>query len=66
MIGSLGTPELILILVVVLLLFGVGRIGKLGSELGKGIRAFRQGMQEEREKDAASEEEESEEKESAV
>jgi sec-independent protein translocase protein TatA len=60
MIGSLGTPELILILVVVLLLFGVGRIGKLGSELGRGIRAFRQGMQEEQEKDAAPEEEQEE------
>ena len=47
MIGSLGTPELILILVVVLILFGVGRIGKLGSELGKGIRAFREGMKDE-------------------
>jgi sec-independent protein translocase protein TatA len=60
MIGSLGTPELILILVVVLLLFGVGRIGKLGNELGRGIRAFRQGMQEEQEKDAAPEEEQEE------
>lgn len=60
MIGSLGTPELILILVVVLLLFGVGRIGKLGNELGRGIRAFRQGMQEEQEKDAAPEEEKEE------
>ncbi|MCA9932692.1 MAG: twin-arginine translocase TatA/TatE family subunit [Ardenticatenaceae bacterium] len=46
MFGSLGTPELLIILVVVLLVFGVGRISKLGSELGKGIRAFREGVQE--------------------
>jgi sec-independent protein translocase protein TatA len=45
--------EWIIILVIVLLIFGVGRIGKLGSELGKGIRAFREGVREgqEEEKD---------------
>ena len=46
MFGSLGWPELLLILAVVLLVFGVGRISKVGSELGKGISAFRQGIQE--------------------
>ncbi len=46
MFGSLGTSELIIILVIVLVIFGVGRIGKLGSELGKGISAFRQGVKE--------------------
>lgn len=46
MIGSLGWPELLLILAVVLLVFGVGRISKVGSELGKGISAFREGIQE--------------------
>ncbi|MCB9420030.1 MAG: twin-arginine translocase TatA/TatE family subunit [Ardenticatenaceae bacterium] len=44
--ASLGTPELLIILVVVLLVFGVGRIGKIGSELGKGISAFRSGLRE--------------------
>jgi sec-independent protein translocase protein TatA len=44
--GTLGTPELLIILVVVLLVFGVGRIGKLGSELGKGVSAFRKGLHE--------------------
>ncbi len=44
MIGGLGWPELLLILAVVLLVFGVGRISKVGSELGKGISAFRQGV----------------------
>ena len=44
MIGGLGWPELLLILAVVLLVFGVGRISKVGSELGKGISAFREGV----------------------
>jgi sec-independent protein translocase protein TatA len=43
MIAGLGTPELLIILAVVILIFGVGRIGKIGSELGTGIRAFRDG-----------------------
>ena len=38
--------EWVIILVVVLLVFGVGRISKLGAELGKGIQAFRQGVRE--------------------
>lgn len=44
--GSLGVPELLIILAVVLLIFGVGRISKIGGELGKGIRAFREGVNE--------------------
>ena len=50
--GSLGTPELLIILAVVLLVFGVGRIGKLGSELGKGISSFRKGLREGQEEEA--------------
>lgn len=38
--------EWVIILVIVLLVFGVGRISKLGSEMGKGIRAFREGLHE--------------------
>ena len=44
--GPLGTTELIIILIIVVLVFGVGRISKLGSEMGKGISAFRDGMKE--------------------
>lgn len=43
----LGLPrgaEWIFILIIILLLFGPGRIGKVASELGKGIKAFREGI----------------------
>ncbi len=43
--GGLGVPELLLILAIVILLFGVGRISKVMGELGKGLRAFREGLQ---------------------
>ncbi len=39
-----GITELLIILVIIILLFGVGRIGKIAGELGKGIREFRQGL----------------------
>ena len=40
----LGPTELTIILIIVLLLFGVGRIGKIAGELGSGIRAFKEGL----------------------
>ena len=39
-----GLPELLIILVIIILLFGVGRIGKVAGELGKGIRSFKDGL----------------------
>jgi sec-independent protein translocase protein TatA len=36
--------EWIIVLVIVLLVFGVGRLSKIGGELGKGIREFRRGI----------------------
>jgi len=39
-----GPTELIIVLVIVLLLFGVGRIGKIAGELGGGIKAFKDGL----------------------
>ena len=42
--GRLGIPELLIILVIIILLFGPGRIGKVAGELGKGVRAFRDGI----------------------
>lgn len=41
---DIGVPELLIVLVVVLLLFGPGRISKTAGELGKGIRSFREGL----------------------
>jgi sec-independent protein translocase protein TatA len=39
-----GIWELVIILVIVLLIFGVGRLGQLGRDLGTGIREFRKGI----------------------
>jgi sec-independent protein translocase protein TatA len=44
MFKQLGPTELLIILGIVILLFGVGRLSKIGSELGQGIRAFREGL----------------------
>ncbi len=44
MFPRLGPTELIIVLVIVLLLFGPGRIGKIAGELGKGIKSFRDGL----------------------
>lgn len=41
---TLGPTELIIILVIIIVLFGVGRISKIGKELGSGIRSFREGL----------------------
>ncbi len=41
---QLGPFELVIILVIILLLFGVGRIGKIAGELGSGVRSFRKGL----------------------
>lgn len=38
---DIGWPELLIVLVVVVLIFGPGRLSKTMSELGKGIRSFR-------------------------
>lgn len=39
--GRLGWPELIIILVIVLVVFGVGKLANVGGTLGKAIREFR-------------------------
>jgi sec-independent protein translocase protein TatA len=49
---TLGPTELIIILVIVLVLFGVGRVSKIGGELGTAIREFRSGMANENTEDA--------------
>lgn len=41
---DIGPSELIIILVIVLLLFGPGRIANIGGEMGKAIAEFRKGL----------------------
>lgn len=43
---GLGYLELIIIIIIIALLFGVGRISKVFGELGSGIRAFKEGLNE--------------------
>jgi sec-independent protein translocase protein TatA len=47
MIGGLGMPELLVILVIVLIIFGANKLPQLGEGLGKGIRNFKKGIKKE-------------------
>ncbi len=38
---NLGPAELVILLVIILIVFGVGRLPEVGGALGKGIREFR-------------------------
>ncbi len=42
---QLGIWEVLIIVLIIVILFGAGRIAKAGGELGKGIRAFKEGLQ---------------------
>ena len=44
MFRSFGVPEIILILVIIMIFFGVGKLPQVGSALGKGLRAFKRGQ----------------------
>jgi sec-independent protein translocase protein TatA len=44
MFGSVGTPELIVILVIALIVFGPGKLPELGSTIGKAIKGFKKEM----------------------
>jgi sec-independent protein translocase protein TatA len=45
-IGNLGTPELLIIAVVIFLLFGASRLPQLAKALGQSKRAFKEGIEE--------------------
>jgi sec-independent protein translocase protein TatA len=49
MFGSLGFPELLVILVIVILIFGTSRIPELGRGLGEGIKNFKKAVKGEEE-----------------
>jgi len=46
MFGSLGVPELLVILLIVLVLFGANKLPQLGRGLGSAIRNFKEGINE--------------------
>lgn len=60
MLPRVGPTELIILLVIVLLIFGPGRIARIAGELGRGIRSFKEGVN----TDDESEDEQTDEKES--
>ena len=48
---GLGHWEIILILIIVLIIFGAGKIPKVAGELAKGIKSFKQGLKDEKKND---------------
>jgi len=40
----LGVPEIALVLVIILIIFGAGKLPQVGGAIGKGLRAFRKGQ----------------------
>ncbi len=47
---DIGLPELLIMLAILVLLFGAGRVAELGGALGRAVREFRQAVREEQEK----------------
>ena len=64
LIGTPGPFELIVILFIVLLVFGVGKLPEIGGAMGKGIRAFKKGQAGEDDEDGEKEKAKEESKES--
>jgi sec-independent protein translocase protein TatA len=47
--GSIGMPELMIIMVIVLIVFGAGKLPQIGENLGKAIKNFKMSTQEKEE-----------------
>jgi sec-independent protein translocase protein TatA len=52
--SEVGVPELLIVLVIVVLVFGPGRLARMMGEIGKGIRAFRESMSSDEKSDSPS------------
>ncbi len=50
---GIGMPELVIILVIIMIIFGANKLPQIGSGLAKGIRNFKSGIDEKEEADAA-------------
>jgi sec-independent protein translocase protein TatA len=61
--GGFGWQELLIIAVIVVLIFGVGKVADVGPALGKAIRGFRDAVQDEDSEEKVAEEPKSEEEE---
>jgi sec-independent protein translocase protein TatA len=62
--GSIGLPELLIVLVIIIIIFGVGKLPEIGGALGKGIREFRRAQEGLPSQEESAEEKKEEEKES--
>jgi sec-independent protein translocase protein TatA len=59
MIGGIGMPELLVILVIILIIFGAGKLPEIGAGLGKGIKNFKKATTDPLEKSDKTEEKKS-------
>mgnify|MGYP001814476564 CR=1 FL=1 len=58
--GGIGMPELLIVLVIILIIFGAGKLPEIGKGLGKGIRNFRNATSGKDEIDVSTKEDENE------
>ena len=49
---SIGAGQLLIILVIILVLFGAGKLPQVMSDLGKGLKSFREGMKDNKDKNS--------------
>lgn len=52
MFGNIGMPELLIIMVIVLIIFGAGKLPEIGGAIGKSIKNFKKSMREDNDIDA--------------